>query len=169
MPLNTINYNNTIIYKIICKDINIKDIYVGHTTSFKDRKREHKSRINKNYKFKIYETIRNNGGWDNWEMIEIEKYPCKDSNEARTREKYHCELLKSNLNMYSPVIDIEKLKSYRKDYLKKYNARLSEEQKNKKKQYNIIYKNLTFVCSCNKEIKNLNKYKHLKSAIHRET
>ena len=30
MPKNEIDYSNTIIYKIICKDENIKDLYVAH-------------------------------------------------------------------------------------------------------------------------------------------
>ena len=30
--------------------------------------------------------IRENGDWNNWSMIEIEKYPCNDDNEARARE-----------------------------------------------------------------------------------
>ena len=29
-----IDYSNTIIYKIVCKDPLIKDVYVGHTTNF---------------------------------------------------------------------------------------------------------------------------------------
>jgi hypothetical protein len=27
----------------------------------------------------VYSTIRENGGWNNWSMVEIEKYPCKDA------------------------------------------------------------------------------------------
>ena len=38
MPKKEINYQNTIIYKIRCKDLNIKDVYVGHTTNFIQRK-----------------------------------------------------------------------------------------------------------------------------------
>lgn len=103
MPRKAIDYSNTIIYKIVCKDLNIIDIYVGHTTSFKDRKREHKSRC-KTYNFKLYVMIRENGGWDNWDMIEIEKYSCKDKNEARARERYWYEKLSANINMRSPII-----------------------------------------------------------------
>ena len=42
MPKNEIDYYNYIIYKIVCKDSNIKDIYVGHTTNFVQRKYAHK-------------------------------------------------------------------------------------------------------------------------------
>ncbi len=91
MPRTNINYQNTIIYKIVCNDLNIKDLYVGHTTDFKRRKSEHKKKVgnindDKSYNFKVYKTIRDNGGWDNWSMIEIEKYPCNDSKKATARE-----------------------------------------------------------------------------------
>ena len=29
--------------------------------------------------------MRDNGGWQNWSMIEIEKYPCNDQQEATKR------------------------------------------------------------------------------------
>ena len=67
MPKIEIDYSNTIIYKITCKDPNITDVYVGHTTNFVQRKHAHKqSCINNkssNHKCKLYEVIRNNGGW----------------------------------------------------------------------------------------------------------
>ena len=57
MPLYTTNYTKTIMYKICCNDLNIKDIYIGHTTDFKTRKSSHKSRCNnpnnKQYNFNV--------------------------------------------------------------------------------------------------------------------
>ena len=95
MPRSNINYSNCIIYKIVCNDYNIKELYVGSTTEFTKRKYRHKANCTSpkytEYEYKVYEFIRNNGGWDNWSMIEIEKYPCNDGNEARARERYWCE------------------------------------------------------------------------------
>ena len=48
-------------------------------------------------------TIRNHGGWDNWSIIEVEKYPCNDSNEARARERYWFENLSASLNTFNPL------------------------------------------------------------------
>ena len=48
MPRKEINYLNTIIYKFVCNDLNIKDTYVGHTTDFIKRKATHKSHCIKN-------------------------------------------------------------------------------------------------------------------------
>lgn len=74
MPLlNTVlDYSNTIIYTITCKDTSIKELYVGHTTNFVQRKHAHKqSCINpksNNHNCKLYLIIRENGGWKNWIM-----------------------------------------------------------------------------------------------------
>ena len=46
MPLTNIDFSKTIMYKICCKNLNIIDIYVGHTTDFKKRKYCHKSDCN---------------------------------------------------------------------------------------------------------------------------
>jgi hypothetical protein len=107
MPRRNIDYSKTIIYKIVCNDLNIKDIYVGSTTDFTRRKSSHKSTCNnelsKSFNFKVYKYIRENDGWDNWNMVEIEKYSCHDSNESKARERYWIELLKSSLNQYIPT------------------------------------------------------------------
>jgi hypothetical protein len=103
MPRDNIDYSNTIIYKIFCKDSNISDMYVGHTTNFIKRKYQHKTLCNSSKKIKMYEIIRENGGWENWIMIEIEKYNCKDSTEARIREQEHYDKLKPSLNKINPI------------------------------------------------------------------
>jgi hypothetical protein len=110
MPKKEVDYSNTIIYKICCKDETIKDVYVGHTTNFIQRKYAHKiSCINLNTDLKIYNVIRNNGGWDNWNMIELAKYECKDVTEARIKEQEHYNELKSSLNSNPPYVDKTKL------------------------------------------------------------
>ena len=63
---------------------------------------------NLNNKVKIYETIRQNGGWSNWDMNEIAKYNCSDHTEARIKEQEHYELLKANLNVNPPFVYCKK-------------------------------------------------------------
>ena len=41
MSKKDIDYSNTIIYKITCKDENVTDVYVGHTINFVQRKHAH--------------------------------------------------------------------------------------------------------------------------------
>ena len=98
MPKNKINYEDTIMYKLCCKDVNITPIYIGQTTNFTIRKSQHKSCC-KNDVRDVYKFIREHGGFDNWNMIEIEKYPCKDSNEALRREEELIRIHKAELNM----------------------------------------------------------------------
>jgi len=106
MPKDDIDYSNTIIYKIYCIDKTITDFYVGHTTNFTKRKYLHKSCCNNlDNKLKIYNIIRQNGGWDNWNMIEISKYNCKDKTEALIKEQYHYDEVNTNLNTLTPYVD----------------------------------------------------------------
>ena len=106
MEKRHVDYSNTIIYKICCKDKSITDLYVGHTTNFEARKRIHKN-VCKNLKnnTKIYKTIRENGGWNNWDMLEIEKCSFNSFKEAKMREQYYYEELNATLNSVPPYID----------------------------------------------------------------
>ena len=85
MPKISIDYSNCSIYKLE----HIEDeslIYVGHTTNFKQRKAQHKQRCNnennKEFNRKLYTMMRENGGFEMFKMIEIEKYKCFDRREA---------------------------------------------------------------------------------------
>jgi hypothetical protein len=120
MPKTNIDYSKIILYKIVCNDLNITDLYIGSTTDFTNRKFNHKSscnnKNNKKYHTKKYQIIRDNGGWSNWSMIEIEKYPCLDGNEARMRERYYYELLKANMNSANPITTDKENKEKKKTY-----------------------------------------------------
>lgn len=101
-----VDYSNTIIYKITCKDPNIHDIYVGHTVNFVQRKKAHRrASINSSspaHNCKVYKVIRNNGGWNNWNMDIVAFYKCNDLNEARQKEQEHFVELNATLNSVEP-------------------------------------------------------------------
>ena len=40
MPRKVVDYSKTVIYKIVCKDLNITELYVGHTTYYGFYKKE---------------------------------------------------------------------------------------------------------------------------------
>jgi len=107
MPKIEIDYSNTIIYKIFCKDPLVTDVYVGHTTNFVQRKYAHKqSCINPKYPYynlKLYKIIRENGNWSNWDMSIINFYNCKDQYEARQKEQEHFKTLCATLNSIEPM------------------------------------------------------------------
>ena len=118
MPKTPMDYSKTIIYKIVCNDLTIKECYVGHTTNMTERKCAHKSRCNneKNeaHNRKIYQIIRENGGWDNWSMVLVEKFPCKDKFEACKREREVYEELDAKMNMVRPYRTQEESKYHKK-------------------------------------------------------
>ena len=100
------DYSNTIIYKITCKDPDVKDLYVGHTTNFVQRKKAHKiSCINENAdngQCKLYKIMRENGGWDNWSMDIIHFFSCANQQEARMKEQEFFVSLQATLNSVEP-------------------------------------------------------------------
>lgn len=105
MTKRIIDYSNTIIYKICCKDSSIIDNYVGHTTNFIKRKYQHQVESkNKHNTCKLYQTIRNNGGWENWDMIILQEFKCANINEARIKEQEYYLLLKPSLNSVQPFV-----------------------------------------------------------------
>jgi len=107
MPKTDIDYSNTIIYKITCKDHTIKDVYVGYTTNFVQRKYAHKQGCTNikspNYNCRLYEVIRNNKGWDNWNMEIVDFFNCKDNYDARQKEQEYFILLNATLNSIEPL------------------------------------------------------------------
>jgi hypothetical protein len=181
------DYSKCVIYKLVCNDLTVTDCYVGHTTNFTQRKKLHKSCCNcetsNNYNLKVYQTIRANSGWENWSMIEIEKFPCKDFNEAAARERYWYEQLKVNLNMCVPnrskkeysETHKEEFKQYHKEYYKKYEEENKEELKAKRKEYREENKEKIlekmkekFTCECGGKYSYCHKSRHFKSKKHQD-
>ncbi len=103
------SYKNTIIYKISCKDPAVTDVYVGHTIDFVKRQYAHyKSSCDVNCANKLYTTIREHGGWDNWDMQIVGFFNCKDLYEAREKEQEFFISLGATLNSVEPLPKREK-------------------------------------------------------------
>ena len=117
-----VNYQNSFIYKLCCKDLTIQDIYIGSTTNFKQRKRQHKNcttkETNKNYNRTLYKFIRDNGDWDNWDM----------------RESYE---------EYKPSLNYQVPSRSKKEYQKQFDSTYYERNKEKvkKKRMERYYNN----------------------------
>jgi hypothetical protein len=126
------NYEKGIIYKICCNDVNITECYVGSTCSFRARKCAHKGNCNNTngtkYNYNVYKFIRDNGGWDNWTMVQIEQYEAKDRRDLHSRERYHFEQLTATLNNNVP-------NQSSKESYKKYCDNHKEELKIKRQLY----------------------------------
>ena len=144
MPKLPIDYSNTIIYKLVHKDdLDDENIYIGSTTNFKQRKNHHRHSCNyvnnKDHNAKKYQFIRENGGWDNWVMIEIEKYPCKDLNEVTARERYWKRELNATLNMIEPQRSKQEYYIDNKEKILEYKKIFHQEHKQEKNAYNKKY------------------------------
>ena len=64
------------------------------------RLKEHIRATEKDNK-KIYKTIRETGGWEHWEMIELSSCVCECKEDALKIEQEWCEKLRPNLNSNS--------------------------------------------------------------------
>ena len=139
-----VNYSQSIIYKICCRNPDIKEIYVGSTTNFYRRKQQHKSICNnsnnKKYNLNVYKFIRANGNWDNWDMIIIEKFECNDKLELHKKERDILEQLGATLNSQIPNRSIKEWKDNNKEYFKVYRENNKEKFKEYHKEYFKDYK-----------------------------
>lgn len=105
------NFKKAVIYKIYCKDKNIKKFYIGSTTDFKKRMYKHKYCCNTIYYYKydmpLYVFIRENGGWENFIYEVIFEYEdCENNELLRMKENEFIQIYKEKL--------VNKLNSYRK-------------------------------------------------------
>ena len=171
---------NYIIYKIICDDLP-DFIYVGSTCDFNYRKRQHsqhyKDENDKAYNFKLYTTIRENGGWENWRMIQIHQAPNVTKREAEAIEEDYRVELKANLNSQHAFLYPEVAREERKVNDKKYfqsdkgRAATVRTNKNYRETENgkaVIKANASrrYVCDCGKELLIKSKKDHNKSQFH---
>ena len=138
MPLKPIDYSKTIFYRIVCNDLNIKECYIGQTTNFIKRKQCHKKSCNneksKLYNLKIYQFIRENGGWENWSMVMIEQISCENYNEACKTERKFLEEYNGTLNMQIPSRTKKEYKDDNKYKLKINDKEYYEKNKDKIKE-----------------------------------
>ena len=111
MPRIASDYSKTIMYVLVCRNPDIKELYVGHTTNFTKRKNGHKTNcINPNragHHYYVYQFIRENGGWENWDMILLETYNCESNIQACKREREWFEILQPSLNKWLPCVSSE--------------------------------------------------------------
>jgi hypothetical protein len=122
MPKTQTDYSQTTIYKLCCKNPAISEIYIGHTTNFINRKNNHKTNCcnenSNNYNLYVYNFIRDNGGWNNWTMVQIEMYNCNNKREAEIRERYWIETLNAQLNCVNPITSNQEKEQQKKEWYK---------------------------------------------------
>jgi hypothetical protein len=140
------NLDDYIMYMISPKNKELDFCYIGHTNNFISRKNQHKVQaknpnLSKSHQ-KLYDTIHNNGGWDEWEMIEIEKFKGKTKLEARMREQELIEQYNANLNSLKAYISEEQRNTLKKQITQKYREENKELLKEQTKKYKADHKDI---------------------------
>ena len=131
------NFANCCFYKIISKDVNITELFVDYTTDYEKTSKCYREKFEtKNF----YEFIRENGDWNNFEIIKIEDFPCSSARDASKRKRYWIKELNAEIN---------------KMYLKYYC------------HYNIKPE-IRETCICGSNIRIEYKSRHLKTKIHKD-
>jgi len=167
-----VDYQKTFIYKLCCRNPTITDIYVGHSTNFKQRNISHKytsSHINdkkaNSYKYRF---IRENGGYKNWKMIKLYDFPCNSKREAEAEECKTMIELEATLNSMKSFLTEEEKHEQRKKCNKEYHEKNKIEILQYQKQY--IENNKTEInekrkinvkcefCGCESQKRNLNRH-----------
>ena len=142
----------------IVKHKDSDEFYVGGTKDFQKRKYEHKSDYNnenrKCYNRYIYEFIRNNGGWERFDMWKID---CCDEKKQREKEQEYIDKLKPTLN---------KLRACgfeRKHYIREWRLKNKDYDKNEDR---IKKRREKFECYCGGRYTREKKAKHFKTKKH---
>ena len=177
------DYAKTIIYKLINYD-HPDLVYVGSTTNFTKRKQSHKESClnekSKKHNLKLYKMIRDNGNWENWNMIKICDYPCNNKREAEQEEDKYMLELKANMNMVRAFLTEEEKKEYKKQYRegnkeknKEYREANKERIQEIKKEYYETNKNTILeklkekiTCKCGCEVVKHHKARHERTKKH---
>ena len=128
-----------IFYKITCLDNSCELCYVGSTVNWKARSHAHKNNCtNENsrvYNYKVYKTIRDNGGWVNFKMIEIGKAEQLSLRQAQKIEDDYRIELKANMNSIRCYVTEEQQREHNKEYDKQRYKNNIEYNKQKNNKY----------------------------------
>jgi len=151
--------NTKVIYKIACKDLNKKEVYIGSTKNFIERYNAHK-RHSKYKTVKLYKYIRNNGGFDNFDMTILESFDNISNKDLFIKETKYIRFMGS-LNCSVPCkdeISFENEKKYKKEWTIK--------NKEEKRLYDIEYRKKRYKCECGSNVMFYKKNRHFKSKKH---
>jgi hypothetical protein len=164
MPKTSINYQKSVIYKIQHLDKS-ELLYIGSTTDFIKRKHRHKyycMNINnidhKYFNIKLYKTMRENGGWEQFNIIIIKEFPCNNKIELLIEEDKIMREMKASLNSQYAHMTDEQYKILKQKKNKTYREKHKEELKEKK--------NKKTICICGGSYCESGKQRHFKTNKH---
>ncbi len=114
------DFKNSVIYHI--RHMESKEVvYVGSTTNFSQRKAKHKylwNKEGKEFKYPIYCHIRDNGGFDYFEIIPIKSLKLENKTELIIAEQVEIDKHRNLVNRQKAHMTIEEHKEYDKNGVK---------------------------------------------------
>ena len=160
------------IYKLYNPDCDF--IYVGSTRDITARKNKHKSDCNNvncpAYNSKIYKTIREHDGWDEWFMVVLEVMPDVTKMTAEMQEDAYRVDLNATMNSIKATRGLmtkeEYIKQYKidnKEYFQEYQNKYY--QNNREQLLKKAYQKHD--CLCGGKYTHQNKPKHLRTQKHK--
>ena len=180
--------NDYFFYKIVNINGDCGNLcYVGSTANWNRRLNCHKNVCrNKNsprYNIKLYQTIRANGGWCEFKMIEIDRAEQLTKRQAEEIEETYRIALNADLNGQRCFVagtikeykkqyridNVEKLTKYYKQYNIDNKSKISARRSEKQKQYyvdNTEKINEKHNCACGGRYTTVNLSKHNKTQQH---
>lgn len=152
------------VYKLVSTDIEIKECYVGATNNERVRKSHHKSRCHNpksdKYNCYVYQFIRDNGGFENWDMVRLEEYKYDERQQLHTRERYWLETLQASLNKQKPSRTKKENLQYRNNYNTVYYEKNQKQLAEKAK--------IKTTCECGSIYTKYHKSRHEQSKKHKD-
>ena len=173
---------NYVFYKFVCINDDISSCYVGSTANIKKRRTHHKNDCHnengKTYNLKIYQTIRENGGWQNWKIIEFATRDNITKREAEQIEEQYRVELKADMNMCRAFRTEEQKKEYYHDNKEKLSEQMKEYYVDNKQKL-IKHSKEWYVdnkeklrekhdCECGGKFTTDNKLQHFKTKKHQK-
>ena len=139
------------VYCIVSKDTDVQEVYIGSCVDLKKRIDVHKSNCNnknsKKYNYKVYQFIRENGGFDNWKFIWLEMFKTDDTIFLRQLEQNY-------INTFPEELLLNGIRAYRTE----------EDRREQLRQSSKKYKQQKVPCpKCFKSMNKSSIPRHLKS------
>lgn len=162
----TPNLSQATIYHIRCK-MTKRVLYVGSSCDFINREKSHNHRCNNEssdkYHLPIYKYIRENGGFENYEIIPISFHNLNNIVELRILEQQEMDKHDGLLNCYYASRTKKQYESDNKDKIKERKKQYSIDNKEKIKKKNK--EKLTCDCGCIINRYNLTRHKKTKKHL----
>lgn len=115
--------------------------YIGSTKKLNERIRKHRevcynnSEKNRKYNMKIYKTIRDNGGWENFTHNVLEEIETNDENEVKKLEQDWITIIKPNMNSAKASSGFDNFKDYVSNWHKENWKNNKEKEKERRKKW----------------------------------